>query len=149
MAERRSTKHGSRLDEELAHESEAIVESADHTSHVEEFRETEEPTVDEQGLPSDPVLARREVSRHLDSRIFPARRGDLLENAHQHQAPDQVIALLERLPGEAEFQTMHQLWASLQSLQEARLPGVDQASEEIDFEERSQGRRSSRDNASD
>jgi Protein of unknown function (DUF2795) len=149
VGQRKSTKHGPRLDEELARESEAIVEGAGHASHVEEFRETEESTVDERGLPSDPLLARREISRHLDTRVFPAGRDELLANAREHQAPEAVIELLERLPADADFRTLHELWRWLGTLPETTLLGVDPRSDEIGFETRAEGRRAPADSTTD
>ena len=69
--ERSSNNRGPRLDEQLTRESESMVYGTPQSSRVEEFRQTEEPAVDEQGLPVDPVVARRELSRHLDWHVFP------------------------------------------------------------------------------
>jgi hypothetical protein len=136
--ERSSNKHGPRLDEQLARESESIVHGTPESSRVEEFRQTEEPAVDEQGLPVAPVVARRELSRHLDAHVFPTSCARLLENAAANEAPDTVLELLRGLNPETVFGTAHEVW---QAVAENTAEFEDSPSE-LAFEMRAEGRRS-------
>jgi Protein of unknown function (DUF2795) len=130
--ERQSTKHGPRLDDELKHETESLRRGAPVEAHVEEFKEKE---AHGEAPAEDPALARRELSRHLDARVFPAERDELLANARAHNAPPEVLSLLEQLPGAKRFETVHDAWEALARVDAARA---------IEFEARSEGRRRSR-----
>ena len=93
---------------------------------MEEDREKEGPadgewdvdatTAPPDALGSDPVEARRELSRHLRASAFPASRGALVEEAESQRAPANVIDALSRLPGGEEFATVHEVWAVLEGL---------------------------------
>jgi hypothetical protein len=137
---RETAKHGPRRDDELAREEESLLRGAPLESHTQEFKEKEGPFAEELGLPADPVLARREFSRHLDSRIFPAGRQSLIENARENQAPDQIVAVLAALPTDAEFATVYELWEALERLERTHDLGVDESASAIEFEERAEGR---------
>jgi hypothetical protein len=86
------------------------------------------------------VVARREFSRHLDSRIFPAGRQALIENARENQAPDEIVSVLAALPADAEFATVYELWDALERLERTHDLGVDESAPAIEFEERAEGR---------
>jgi hypothetical protein len=133
--ERRSGKHSPRLDEALEHESQPITQGDQHGARVEEFRETEEPTLEEAGVLDDPVLARRELSRHLNPHVFPASREALLRNARENQASEQTLKLLEALPPGRSFETVHEVWNALGEL------GLHEPSTELEFETQADGRR--------
>jgi hypothetical protein len=110
----RSTKHSARLDDELQHEVEGMVRSG-RSTHAEEWADPEpvaegEPDVDAApagtlvggtpvGMDADAVVARAELARWLDRADFPSTGPELVEAARGHQAPDAVVAELERLPG--------------------------------------------------
>jgi hypothetical protein len=137
--ERQSTKHGPRLDEELERETESLVRGAPVEARSDEGRE-KEPLADDE-LPSDPVLARRELSRHLTLSVFPAQRQELLEEARRNQAPGPVLALLEALPPEARFGTVHEVFDALLHGGHAEALGVEPASDALELEERDEARR--------
>ena len=112
-ASERSTKHSPRVDEELEHELQGMLR-ADRATRAEEWREVEpsaegEPDVDADpagtliggtpvGMDRDAVVARAELARWLTRSPFPGTRDDLVAAARDHQAPDRVVAELQRLP---------------------------------------------------
>jgi hypothetical protein len=128
--QRETTKHGPRLDEQLKHEIRSLEQGPPIESRTEEWREHEPPgeqdyDVDEHTAPpgtlgSDPVEARRELSRHLRLSVFPADRASLVAEAEQHLAPEPVLAALRSLPAETRFATVHEAWAALEGFEDAR-----------------------------
>ncbi len=104
--ERISSKHGPRLDDALAEEAAPLVHGAAHEPRAQEHRESEETA----GLPPGGAVARREIARHLDSRIFPAGRDAIVGNAAENGAPDSVLGLLSALPGGVTYRNQHDLW---------------------------------------
>lgn len=124
LVERDSGKHGPRLDDELAAETEALRRGAPIESRVEEEREKEGPgeadrdvdvrTAPAASLGADEVEARREVSRHLRPSAFPAAGDRLLAEARENDAPAPVLRALEQLPAGVEFATMHEVWVVLE-----------------------------------
>ena len=136
----RSSKHGPRLDDELARETAPLERSGvgAHGGHVEEWRE-QEPVVEEDGtfhIPGDAVAARRELSRHLDLSTFPGDREALLGNARDNGAPDDVLELLEALPSDIRFGTVHETWSALERTGVLQRAGIDTAEPSLDFEDR-------------
>jgi hypothetical protein len=118
-ASERSTKHSPRVDENLEHELQGTLR-AERSTRAEEWREVEpqaegDPDVDADpagtltggtpvGMTPDAVVARAELARWLTRAPFPGSRSDLIEAARGHQAPDAVIAELERLPEGQTFE---------------------------------------------
>ena len=107
--DRRSNKHGPRIDNELRHETESIVDGAPVEARAEEFRE-QEPLDDAQ--PRDPIDARAELARRLEPSVFPAERGDLLASAERQHAPDWLLDALRGLP-DAAYPTTESVWRAL------------------------------------
>lgn len=128
--ERDSTKHGPRLDDELKKETQSLVQGAPIESRVEESREQEGPgegdrdvdarTAPAGSLGSDPIEARREVSRHLRPSAFPATREGLTAEAESQNAPAPVLDALRRLPGGITFATVHEVWAAIEGHSDVR-----------------------------
>jgi hypothetical protein len=124
--ERISTQHGSRLDDELKHETEPLVRGAAE-GHVEEVFEQEgagdyEPQAGVgrveggaawEALGPDPVTARRELSRHLPLGVFPAEREALVEQAERDGATAQVTDTLRGLPTGTRFENVYAVWRAL------------------------------------
>jgi len=118
-ASERSTKHSPRVDENLEHELQGTLR-AERSTRSEEWREVEpqaegDPDVDADpagtltggtpvGMTPDAVVARAELARWLTRAPFPGSRSDLIEAARGHQAPDAVVAELERLPEGETFE---------------------------------------------
>ncbi len=121
--DRDSSKHGPRLDDELARETEALGRGAPIESRVEEEREKEGPGEDDRDvdartgpasrLGADEVEARRELSRHLRPGAFPADRDRLVAEAEENHAPGPVVEALRGLPAGAEFHTAYEVWSGL------------------------------------
>jgi len=128
---RLSTTHGPRLDEELKRET-ASLEQGGHEARAQEAREHEGAADDEPraelvgsvGLLDDPVLARRELSRHLRRTAFPAGRHELLAEAERNDAPRAVLDLLAGLPDDREFATVYEAWDALGGELEPRVHEV-------------------------
>ena len=121
---RESTKHGPRLDEALKHETRPLEQGAPLESHAREDLEKEGPADDERdvdsrtaspgSLGSDPVEARREVSRHLRRSVFPSDRDGLVLEAKGQSAPEPVLRALRSLPAGEIYATAHEVWAALE-----------------------------------
>ena len=110
-----SSTHGPRIDDELERETSALREGGG--ARAQDDREPEAPypgeleeALDVETEGEDPVVARRELSRHLRLSVFPARRAELLAEARENQAPDWAIRLLERLPEDLELATVYEVW---------------------------------------
>jgi hypothetical protein len=119
MSPRRlSSKHGPRLDEQLKHEEDPLRHGPRDGARPEEDEEREGLAEDDPDaalpgvttLPRDPVLARRELSRHLRASVFPADRRRLLVEAEENDAPEDVLELLRRLPEAGRFGTVYEVW---------------------------------------
>jgi hypothetical protein len=120
---RETTRHGPRLDDALKKETRSLEQGAPIESRVQEGREHEGPgdldwdvnsrTAPPGALGHDQIEARRELSRHLRMKAFPADRDGLLAAAEQEDAPLPILTALQTLPGEQTFQTVHEVWAAL------------------------------------
>ena len=120
---RESTKHGPKLDDALKHETRSLEQGAPIESRSQESREAEGPAdferdVDSRTAPpgalgSDPVEARRELSRHLRISAFPADRAGLLAEAEDQHATEPVLAALRTLPEGESYETVGEVWAAL------------------------------------
>lgn len=83
----RADKHGPRLDDELAAQTEALGRRAPIEPRVEDEREE-----------------RDRGTRTATGTSAP----------RENDAPDPAVRALERLPGGVEFATAHEVWAALQ-----------------------------------
>jgi hypothetical protein len=125
--ERGSDKHSPMVDDMLKHDTDSMLGGAPAEARSQEGREQEgpaegEPTPDarltgERGMPAggmslDEVNARADLARHLDHSVFPARPEALVANARSRHAPDEVVALLARLPDHL-YDTIGEVWAAL------------------------------------
>jgi Protein of unknown function (DUF2795) len=120
--DRESSKHGPRLDEEMAHETEDLVHSG-HATHTEEWRQPE--PVDEvrqprpvAGGPVDgpvpgDVEARSELARALGRATFPADRDTLLRRAGQADLPAALTEAIAALPAGGSYQNVGALARAL------------------------------------
>jgi hypothetical protein len=127
--ERLSDKHSPRVDDQLSHEVEPLVDGGAE-SHTREDR-LQEPTVDEDatvdpaarwdedqdaGLGVSPRTAdeRAELAKVVTSADWPATRDDLVAAARSEQAPERVLSLLEQLPhGDRRYENTQAVWAAL------------------------------------
>lgn len=133
--ERGSDKHGSRLDDALAHDTQSIVQGAGGEARADEGREQEgpgdgEPTPDARlaggrltgdgTRPTDDELeARSELARHLDPSVFPADGPTLAANAEGKHAPGWILDALRSLP-DGRYPTTESVWEALGGTVERR-----------------------------
>ncbi|PZW03980.1 Protein of unknown function [Micromonospora phaseoli] len=66
-----------------------------------------------QGMTSEDVEARSRLGRFITMSALPGDRAALLANARANEAPDDVLAELERLPEDTRYQTVSEVWAAL------------------------------------
>ncbi|GGV26986.1 hypothetical protein GCM10010277_08280 [Streptomyces longisporoflavus] len=113
--DRGSNQVSPREDDERKHELEGYLRSGQHT-HVEEANDPEPPADDDivpdAGGPVPPPgedrerarsaaeadALRLELSRHLEHSTFPADRQSLLSTLEAHQAPEQALEAVRKLP---------------------------------------------------
>lgn len=126
--ERGNSKHGPRLDDEMRREVDGTVHGT-AGSRVEEWRQSEpagedqpEPTTvpagetrggTPQGMTPDDVEQRSRLGRYISLSALPGDRASLRRNAEENDAPDDVLAQLDQLPAEVEFETVSQVWGAL------------------------------------
>ncbi|BCB83481.1 DUF2795 domain-containing protein [Phytohabitans suffuscus] len=126
--DRGNSKHGPRLDQEMAHEVRGTVQGVSG-SRVEEWREPEpagedQPEASEvpagdrrsgapQGMTNEEVEQRSQLGRYLEVSALPADREALRRTAERNQAPDEVLDQLSRLPSDRTFETVSEVWAVL------------------------------------
>ncbi len=123
MAERGSTRHSPRVDDELEHETKALVHGA-RESHAEEWRQAE-PPADGEPFPDthltvDGVELRSLLSISLRPSAFPGDRAQLLAVAAEEHAEDQVIEWLEALPADRVYVNVEAVWEALGGEREQR-----------------------------
>jgi hypothetical protein len=126
--ERGSNKHSPRLDEQLEHEVEGTVRGV-AGSRVEEWREPEPPGEDQpdatlvpegddrsgvpRGMTPEEVEQRSRLGRYIARSALPGDRARLRRSAEELEAPDDVLAQLDRLPPGREFRTVSEVWSAL------------------------------------
>jgi hypothetical protein len=125
--ERGNSKHGPRLDEEMQREMRGVTQGATDP-RVEEWHQTE-PSGEDQpntsrtpvgheragtppGMTRDEVDDRSNLGRYIPKSVLPGGRDEIIEGARDMEAPDALIAELQRLPAE-KFETVSQIWAAL------------------------------------
>ena len=90
FASESSTKHSPRVDDELEHELRGEPVDPDPTGTLVGGTPV--------GMTPDGVETRAELARWLDRADFPSTGPALVEAARAHEAPDEVVAELQRLP---------------------------------------------------
>jgi uncharacterized protein DUF2795 len=126
--QRGSDKHGPRLDDEMAHETEGLVRSG-HSTHAEEWHDPEpsgedQPDVDRipdgtphpatpPGMTADDVERRSELAQYIGKEAYPAVRAQLIDLVMERQAPDRIIDLVKNLPSDRQFENVNAVWAAL------------------------------------
>jgi hypothetical protein len=126
--ERGSSKHGPRLDEQMDREVRGL-EQGGTDPRAEDRHPTEPPGDDEPdanwapvgydragtppGMTWDEVEGRSELGRFIPRAALPGDRDELLAGARRLEAPDSVIAQLERLPADRTYATVNDMWEAL------------------------------------
>ncbi len=73
------------------------------------------------GMTSAERDARSRLGRYLRRSVFPANRAQLLAEARENGAPDDIEQALRRLPDEGAYQTVAEVWASLMDTSEEEI----------------------------
>ena len=126
--ERGNSKHAPRVDEEMSREVSGTVQGT-AGGRAEEWRQLEPPGEDQpeatraptsdtrsgapQGMTSTEVEQRSRLGRFISRSALPGDRESLRLSAQENEAPDEVLAQLDRLPPGAEFRTVSEVWAAL------------------------------------
>jgi hypothetical protein len=128
--DRGNSKHGPRLDDEMAHEARGTTQGHPGDARAQEWREPEPAGEDQPapgavphtdagqmgGSPTGMTPEEREersrLGRYLRRSAFPADRAALIAEARENQAPDTVVATLRGVPDGVEFQTVAEVWAA-------------------------------------
>jgi len=137
--DRGSSKHSSRLDEEMDEEVLGITEGSGAGSRVEEWRETEPSGDDEPDASLIPDLdagedggspsgmspqdreRRSQLGRYLRRSVFPADASVLVAEARANNAPDSIVDALSGLPASTVHANVADVWAALVGTPESGL----------------------------
>ena len=113
-------KYGPLQDEQLAHETQGLVQGG-HATHAQEWRDPQAPGEDQPdvdqvlsgdrrgvapGLTGADVEERSEIARFLGLSAFPGDREALVAVATGNGATDAVLADLRRLPAGREYRNV-------------------------------------------
>lgn len=128
VMERGSSKHGPRVDEEMSREVSGTVQGT-AGSRVEEWRQPEPPGEDQpeattapvgetrggkpHGMTADDVEQRSRLARVIGLSALPGDRVALRRSAEDNEAPGDILAEIDRLPADIEFQNVAEVWAAL------------------------------------
>jgi hypothetical protein len=66
-----------------------------------------------QGMTSREVEQRSRLGRYITMSALPGDRAALRRNAEENEAPDDVLAELDRLPSGRKFRNVSEVWAAL------------------------------------
>jgi Protein of unknown function (DUF2795) len=126
--ERASSKHSPRVDEEMSQEVRGLLQGT-AGARVEEWRLPEpagedqpEPTVvpagdDRSGSPEGMTSVEKEqlsrLGRYIGLSALPGDRRGLRRSAEDLEAPDDILAALDRLPPNVTFRTVTEIWEAL------------------------------------
>jgi hypothetical protein len=126
--ERGNSKHGVKLDDQMAHEVRGLTQGGVDT-RVDEALNAE-PSGEDQpsvslipggaltggappGMTYEEVEQRSRLGRYIPMASLPGDRDRLIVGASELNAPDDVLAELARLPAGEEYQTVSEIWAAL------------------------------------
>lgn len=128
--ERGSSKHGPRVDNEMANEVRGQIQGNTAAGgRAEEWHETEPAGEDQPdatlvpegerrggapaGMTAEEVEQRSQLGRYLPMSSLPANADELRQTARERQAPDGIVAMLDGLPAGERYETVSQVWAAL------------------------------------
>jgi hypothetical protein len=118
--ERGNSKHGIRMDDEMAHEMRA-AHGAPNDGLIQESIDVE-PLGDDQPIDETTLLADSDPQDHdalsrfagfLRRSAFPADAHALLAEARRNNAPDDVIAALDDIPATSTYENTAEVWAAV------------------------------------
>jgi len=124
----RGDKHGFRLDDQMASETEGLTR-AGRSTHAEEWKDPE-PSGEDQpdadlapnatltggtppGMSPDDVEGRAELATYIGKEAYPAVRAQLIELVMDRHAPERVINLVKNLPSDRQFENINDVWAAV------------------------------------
>jgi hypothetical protein len=126
--ERGSDKHGPRVDDELEREVQSTLRGTGD-SRAEDWRDPEPSGEDQpetslvpegddgsgapQGMTSEEVEQRSRLGTYINRSVLPGDRAALRRSAEENEAPDDVLAEIDRLPSDREFRTVSEVWSAL------------------------------------
>ncbi len=114
--DRGSSKHSPRLDDEMSHEVRGTVQGI-NDGRAEEWHMAEpagEDQPDAQEILDDSgVEAFSRFGRYIGLSALPGKRDQLRRSAESLEAPDDVLAALDRLPADAEYVNVHEIWEAV------------------------------------
>jgi hypothetical protein len=110
--DRGNSKHGPRVDEQMAAEARGIVQGAPDAGEA-----GGSPT----GMTPDEREERSRLGRYLRRSVCPADRAALVDEARENDAPDDIVASLRRVPDGVTFQTVAEVWAAIVDVPEEEL----------------------------
>lgn len=127
--ERTSDKHSARIDDQLRHEVDPLLDGGAE-SHSREDR-LQEPMIDEDavvdpaarwdedddqgiGVSARTADTRAELAKVITAASWPATRDELVAVAQSEHAPNGVLSQLEQLPhGDRRYDNVQAVWAAL------------------------------------
>jgi hypothetical protein len=133
--ERGSDKHGARVDDALGAEVEGMMRANRETRgaqwHTTEPSGEDQPDVDlapdgtlaggvPEGMTEADVEQRSGIAAYLGKEVWPAGSAALVAKATELGAPDDVLDQLGRLPADAVFDNVNDVWHALQGGTEAQ-----------------------------
>jgi len=128
--ERGNSKHGPRLDEQMEREVEALLHGRPGGGRTQEWHDPEAPGEDQpetaefpnpgldrpggapEGIDITSTERRARFAGFFARSLFPARPAALRVAAQEANAPDDVVALLDRLP-DAEYHNVWEVWQAI------------------------------------
>jgi hypothetical protein len=114
--ERGSSKHSPRVDEEMKQEVLGTVQGI-AGGRAEEWKMAEPAGEDQPDatrmVDAEAANDMSRFGRYIGLSALPGRRDALRHSAEVLGAPDDILADLDTLPADVEFQTITQIWAAL------------------------------------
>jgi|SRR5687767_13947161 len=105
--ERTTDKHSPRVDEAMSGEVQSLVDGAPVEARSDEGRRQE----DMPDLDRDLLDVRADLAASVAAARWPATRDLLLSTARDDHAPEDVLALLEELPGgDRRYENVEAVW---------------------------------------
>jgi hypothetical protein len=128
--ERGNSKHGPRVDDEMANEVRGQMQGNTAAGGRTEEWHDPEPAGEDQpdatlvpegerrggapaGMTAEEVEQRSQLGRYLPMSGLPSDADGLRRAAREQQAPDGILAMLDRLPDGDRYETVSQVWAAL------------------------------------
>ena len=106
--DRGSSKHSPRVDEQMAEEVQGTVRGI-AGGRAEDWKMAEPSGEDQPRVGETPEDAFSRFATYI-GRVFPADRDTIARSARENEAPDDVLARIDRLPPGKTFQNVTEVW---------------------------------------